>query len=59
VEIFRNFYGPTLKAFEALDEANRRGLNDDLIALIRRMNKATDGTMVVASEYLETIITKR
>jgi SAM-dependent methyltransferase len=59
VEIFRNFYGPTLKAFEALDEANRRGLNDDLIALIKRMNKATDGTMVVASEYLEIIISKR
>jgi ubiquinone/menaquinone biosynthesis C-methylase UbiE len=59
VEIFRNFYGPTLKAFEALDEANRRGLNDDLIALIGRMNKATDGTMVVPSEYLETIISKR
>jgi ubiquinone/menaquinone biosynthesis C-methylase UbiE len=59
VEIFRNFYGPTLKAFEALAEANRRGLNDDLLALITRMNKATDGTMVVPSEYLETIISKR
>jgi ubiquinone/menaquinone biosynthesis C-methylase UbiE len=59
VEIFRKFYGPTVKAFEALDETNRRGLNDDLIALIGRMNQATDSTMVVPSEYLETIITKR
>jgi len=58
VEIFRKFYGPTVKAFEALDETNRRGLNHDLIALIGRMNQATDGTMVVPSEYLETIITK-
>lgn len=59
VEIFRKFYGPTLKAFESLDEPNRRGLNDDLLALVGRMNKATDGTMVAPSEYLETIITKR
>jgi SAM-dependent methyltransferase len=59
VEIFRNFYGPTLKAFAALDEANQRGLRDDLLALIRRMNRAEDGTMVVPSEYLEVVITRR
>ncbi len=59
VEIFKNYYGPTLKAFAALDEANQQGLRDDLLALIRRMNRAEDGTMVVPSEYLETVITKR
>jgi ubiquinone/menaquinone biosynthesis C-methylase UbiE len=59
VEIFRNFYGPTLKAFAALDEANQRGLRDDLLGLIRRMNRAEDGTMVVPSEYLEVVITRR
>jgi hypothetical protein len=59
VEIFRNYYGPMLKAFESLDEAKRGGLNEDLIALIGRMNTADDRTMVVPGEYLETIITKR
>jgi ubiquinone/menaquinone biosynthesis C-methylase UbiE len=59
VQIFRDYYGPTLKAFAALDETGQRALNDDLIALINRMNEAKDGTMVVPSEYLETIITKR
>ncbi len=59
VEIFKNYYGPTLKAFAALDEANQQGLRNDLLALIRRMNRAEDGTMVVPSEYLETVITKR
>jgi ubiquinone/menaquinone biosynthesis C-methylase UbiE len=59
VEIFRDFYGPTLKAFAALDETNQRGLRDDLLALIRRMNRAEDGTMVVPSEYLEVVIIKR
>jgi hypothetical protein len=29
-----------------------------LIALIATMNKASDGTMVVPSEYLEIVITK-
>jgi SAM-dependent methyltransferase len=59
VEIFRTYYGPTLKAFAALDEANQQGLRNDVLALIRRMNRAEDGTMVVPSEYLETVITKR
>jgi hypothetical protein len=58
VEIFRTYYGPTLKAFAALDDAGQRGLNDDLLALIGRMNRAEDGTMVVPSEYLEVMITK-
>jgi ubiquinone/menaquinone biosynthesis C-methylase UbiE len=59
VQVFRDYYGPTLKAFAALDETAQRALHDDLIALINRMNEAKDGTMVVPSEYLETIITKR
>jgi hypothetical protein len=48
-----------LKAFAALDEANQRGLRDDLLALIGSMNRAEDGTMVVPSEYLEVVISKR
>jgi ubiquinone/menaquinone biosynthesis C-methylase UbiE len=59
VEIFKNYYGPTLKAFAALDEVNQQGLRDDLLALIRWMNHAEDGTMVVPSEYLEIAIIKR
>jgi hypothetical protein len=59
LEIFRNYYGPVLKAFAALDPAKQQGLADDLLALIGRANRATDGTMVVPSEYLEIVITKR
>ena len=58
VEVFRTYYGPMLKAFAALDQTKQNGLNDDLIALIATMNKASDGTMVVPSEYLEIVITK-
>jgi hypothetical protein len=48
-----------LKAFAALDDIKQRGLKDDLHGLITRLNKANDGTMVVPSEYLEVVITKR
>jgi ubiquinone/menaquinone biosynthesis C-methylase UbiE len=59
LEIFSNYYGPMLKAFAALDETKRQGLRHDLLALIGRMNAAADGTMIVPSEYLEIVITKR
>jgi ubiquinone/menaquinone biosynthesis C-methylase UbiE len=59
LDIFKTYYGPMLKAFSALDEVNQRGLGNDLLALIGRMNRADDGTMVVPSEYLEIVITKR
>ncbi len=59
LEIFKNYYGPMLKAFAALDAAGQQGLQNDLLALIGRMNRAEDGTMVVPSEYLEIVITKR
>jgi ubiquinone/menaquinone biosynthesis C-methylase UbiE len=59
LDIFKSYYGPTLKAFAALDAANQQGLTNDIFALIARMNRAEDGTMVVPSEYLEVVITKR
>jgi len=59
LEVFKTYYGPMLKAFAALDAANQNGLKADLHALIARMNRANDGTMVVPSEYLEVVITKR
>jgi ubiquinone/menaquinone biosynthesis C-methylase UbiE len=58
LDVFKTYYGPMLKAFAALDEANQTGLKNDLLALIARMNKADDGTMVVPSEYLQVVITK-
>jgi ubiquinone/menaquinone biosynthesis C-methylase UbiE len=58
VEVFKTYYGPMLKAFAALDATGQNGLRRDLIALIASLNKASDGTMVVPSEYLEIVITK-
>jgi SAM-dependent methyltransferase len=59
LDVFRAFYGPVLKAFAALDAAKQEELRNDLHALIVRMNRSGDGTMIVPSEYLEVIITKR
>ncbi|MDB5565123.1 MAG: SAM-dependent methyltransferase [Tardiphaga sp.] len=59
LEIFKSYYGPILKAFDALDEVKQQGLRNDLLALIGRMNRADDGTIVVPSEYLEIVIIKR
>lgn len=58
LDIFRSYYGPVLKAFMALDEAGQRGLSGDLLDLIGSLNRATDGTMVVPSEYLEVVLVK-
>ena len=59
VEVFRTYYGPVLKALAALDEQKGKELVFDLISLIARFNRADDGTMVVPSEYLEVVVTRR
>ena len=59
LDVFKTFYGPVLKAFAALDAGKQEELHNDLNALIVRMNRATNGSLVVPSEYLEIVITKR
>jgi ubiquinone/menaquinone biosynthesis C-methylase UbiE len=59
VEIFRTYYGPVLKAFAAIDAEAREALEADLYALLDELNIAKDGTLVVPSEYLEIVITKK
>lgn len=56
ITYWRRFYGPTLKAFEAVGDAGRNALEADILDLIARFNRATDGSMIVPSEYLETVI---
>ena len=59
LEIFRQYYGPMLKAFEALDAAGRTALARDIVELIGRFNTSGDVTMVVPGEYLEVVVVKR
>lgn len=58
LEIFRTYYGPLLKTFAALDLAGQKALENEVLALIARFNRADDGTAVIPSEYLEVVITR-
>ncbi|HET6980478.1 MAG TPA: class I SAM-dependent methyltransferase [Pyrinomonadaceae bacterium] len=53
VEHFRNYYGPTQKAFGALDEEKQAALRKDLEQHWAAHNRATDGTTDLDAEYLE------
>lgn len=59
LDVFKSFYGPMLKAFAALDDNGQAELRRDLLSLVGEFNHADDGTVVVHSEYLEAVITKR
>jgi ubiquinone/menaquinone biosynthesis C-methylase UbiE len=59
LRIFRDYYGPTHKAFAALDSARQDALAQDITALLDRLNVAGPASLVVPGEYLEVVITKR
>jgi hypothetical protein len=58
VEFFKTYYGPTQRAFAALDENGQAALRRDLEQLWIDHNQATDGTTFGEGEYLEVVATK-
>jgi SAM-dependent methyltransferase len=58
IQVFRDFYGPALKAFAALDEVRQKALARDITTLLERLNVAGPGSLIVPSEYLEVIVVK-
>jgi SAM-dependent methyltransferase len=56
LEVFRTYYGPMNKTFGALDAQKQEAFTQDLLALMAKGNLATDGTLVLPSEYLEVVI---
>lgn len=59
LEVFRDYYGPTHKAFAALDTSGKQALERDVTALLEQLNIGGGSSLVVPSEYLEVVITKR
>jgi ubiquinone/menaquinone biosynthesis C-methylase UbiE len=59
LDVFKTYYGPVLKTFAALPEAAQSSLRSDLLALAETFNRAGDASLVIPSEYLEIVITKR
>ena len=57
IEYFRAWYGPTIKTFEGLDPARQAEYQQGLEALLHQYNRSGDGTLVLASEYLEVAAT--
>jgi len=57
VQVFRDFYGPTHKAFASLDETGQAALERDIIALIGELDIGGGRGLVVPSEYAEIVIT--
>jgi SAM-dependent methyltransferase len=58
IQVFRDFYGPTHKAFASLDAARQAALERDIVALLERFNVAGKSSLVVPGEYLEVVIVK-
>ena len=58
VEWFREYYGPTVRAFAALEPEGQRALAADLRELCESWNTSGDATLVVPSDYLEVVATR-
>lgn len=58
LDIFKTYYGPTNRAFAALDPAKQATLQADILDLLNRLNRGGNDSLVVPSEYLEAVLTK-
>jgi SAM-dependent methyltransferase len=58
VEFFRLWYGPTLKAFAALDAEGQQALERDMIALVERHDRLAGEAVAIPATYLESVATR-
>lgn len=59
IDTFRTWYGPVHKAFVTLPPEGATALENDLAELLNRLNRAGERSLLVPSEYLEVVITRR
>jgi len=58
-QVFRDYYGPTYKAFAALDRQHKARLHGDLLELCEQFRSpANSKSLVVPAEYLEVVIAR-
>jgi len=55
VETFRAYYGPTNRAFAALDAGGQDALEHDLLEIARSWNTSKRGALAIPGEYLEAV----
>jgi SAM-dependent methyltransferase len=59
VAFFRRWYGPTLKAFAALDPDGQKALERDLVELARQYDRLGAGSIAIPSTYTEAVARTR
>jgi ubiquinone/menaquinone biosynthesis C-methylase UbiE len=59
VAFFRLWYGPTLKAFAALEGSGREALELDLVALARRYDRLGTDAIAIPATYTEAVAVRR
>lgn len=59
LDVFKRWYEPVHKAFAALPAEQAAALERDLTELLHSLNRAGPGTLIVPSEYLEIVVTRR
>lgn len=61
VDVFRNYFGPMVKAYAALDAdpGKQAAFTRELMELLERWNRSGDDTLVAPGEYLEIVIEKK
>jgi SAM-dependent methyltransferase len=59
IDVFRRYYGPTHKAFAALDADGQAALTKDLEALLGEHNRGGSDSLIVPADYLEVVAVRR
>jgi SAM-dependent methyltransferase len=58
LEVFRTWYGPVHRAFQALAPEARPALERDILALLEELDVGAGGKLAVPSAYLEAVVTR-
>ena len=57
-ETFKTHYGPTVRAWDALDTDGQQSLRDELIALADNAKRDTTGALTVPSADLDVVVSR-
>jgi SAM-dependent methyltransferase len=58
LQVFRDYYGPTHRAFATLDLEGQRALEVEITSLLESMNIGGPGSLVVPAEYLQVVLVR-
>ena len=58
LQVFRSYYGPTNRAFAALDAEKAAALEADILDLLEKSNWDRSDSLIIPGNYLEVVITR-